>query len=402
MTEPIYVPYYMADVFRASAQRKFTVASTFGGGGGSSLGNLLAGGRVLLAIDHSAEAVRTYRANFTNTLVVQGDIRRIAATRDATLAVFERAGIKPGELDILDGSPPCNEFSRLGPGITVGGTADLIFDFVRMAKWMMPRVVIIENVPELAGRYRDILENALDELRFGDHGERVYFPAYQKLIASEYGVPQKRKRLIVIAGRADVATAAGITTDAGLDRVFPQVTTPVPLTVRSALTGLEQSEADKAPWFRTLMTSPLARIAPILVRDPEKWIKPKWIKPRDINLGSEGRYTLVRSEWDLPSPTLTAFAQRPDGLCGVLHPTEHRKFSIPELKRVHGFPDDYIFTGTLAQAAERMGNAVPPLLMKAIAESIYEKALQPFHQTFANWTSPSPSARDANRASHPR
>jgi DNA (cytosine-5)-methyltransferase 1 len=400
MTEPIYVPYYMADVFRASAQRKFTVASTFGGGGGSSLGNLLAGGCVRLAIDHSAEAVRTYRANFTNTLVVQGDIRRIAATRDATLAVFERAGIKPGELDILDGSPPCNEFSRLGPGITVGGTADLIFDFVRMAKWMMPRVVIIENVPELAGRYRDILENALDELRFGDHGERVYFPAYQKLIASEYGVPQKRKRLIVIAGRADVATAAGITTDAGLDRVFPRPTTPVPMTAWSALKGLPQSEADEAPWVLAMMSSPHARIVPLLFRDPAKWKKPKWIRARHVGLSSKSRYTLVRPDPALPLPTLTAFAQQDDSRCGVLHLTEPRKLTIPEQKRGHGFPDDFVFPGTLAQAAERMGNAVPPLLMKAVAESVYEKVLRPFHQTLVKLTESNP--HDADHASQSR
>jgi site-specific DNA-cytosine methylase len=122
---------------------------------------------------------------------------------------------------------------------------------------------------------------------------------------------------------------------------------------------LMPTEREEYPWRRALM-------------------KPKWIKLCHVGLGSDSRYTLVRSDWDLPAPTLTASGQQPDGRCGVLHPAEHRKFSIPELKRLFGLPDDYVFTGSLADAAEPLGNMVPPFLTRALAERVYELVLRPY------------------------
>jgi site-specific DNA-cytosine methylase len=377
MTKPIYVPYYMADVRRASEQRKFTVISTFCGGGGSSIGYMLAGGRVLLAIDHSAEAIRTYKTNFATTLAVQSDVRKIAK-RAAALAILEQAGIRPGEIDLLDASPPCNEFSRAGRGPKPGGTADLIFELFDFAKVAMPRVVVIENVPELATRYGDILENALDELRFGAGGERVYFAAYKELIASEYGAPQKRKRLIVIVVRADVAGHAGITTDAEIvDKVIPKPLPMMPVTMRMALTDVPQGEDDIEPWRRSVRTTSLARLVPRLEKNPAKSISLR---------GEKTGFTLIRPALDEPACTMTASGQKPDFRCGVLHPTEDRKPSIPEFLRLNGCPDDYKLTGTLDQCAERLGMMVLPAVMKAVAEHVYEKLLRPFHQTLLKST----------------
>ena len=261
---------------------------------------------------------------------------------------------------------------------------------------MMPRVVVIENVPDLAGKYGDILENALDELRFDENGKRVYFVAYKILTASEFGVPQKRRRLIVIAVRVYVAATCGITSDDDVKRMFPEPTTlEEPVTVRSAFEGLVQSKSDTEPWFTAMSTSPSARILPILFRDPQKFPEPKWIKPRHVGLGSASRYSLVRLDWDLPAATMTAAGQEPDSRCGVVHPVEPRKPSIPEQKRLHTFPDDYVFPGTLGQAAERLGNAVPPLLMRAIAQSVYEKILRSFHEAEAK--SDSDASPQANK-----
>jgi site-specific DNA-cytosine methylase len=72
--------------------------------------------------------------------------------------------------------------------------------------------------------------------------------------------------------------------------------------------------------------------------------------------------------------------QRPDGLTGAVHPEKDRKFTLPELKRLTALPDDFVLTGTLSQAAERVCRMVPPLLTKAIAESLYEKVLQPYEE----------------------
>lgn len=96
--------------------------------------------------------------------------------------------------------------------------------------------------------------------------------------------------------------------------------------------------------------------------------------------GYTKNYTLTRCSWDLPAPTMVVSGQRPDGLTGAIHPEEDRKFTLPELKRLTGLPDDFVLTGTLGQAAERVCRMVPPLLTKAIAESVYENVLQPFKE----------------------
>ena len=126
------------------------------------------------------------------------------------------------------------------------------------------------------------------------------------------------------------------------------------------------------------MTSSLARMCAAPRSRPGEVARAKWIKPRHVGLGSESRYTLVRSDWDLPAPTLTASGQQPDGRCGVLHPAEHRKFTIPELKRLFGLPDDYVFTGTIAQAAERMGNMVPPFAHEGRSRERVRKSIAAF------------------------
>jgi site-specific DNA-cytosine methylase len=91
----------------------------------------------------------------------------------------------------------------------------------------------------------------------------------------------------------------------------------------------------------------------------------------------KSNFTLVRTSWDHPAPTLVIAGQKPDGLSGAIHPDLERKFTIPELKRLFGLPDDFILTGTIDQAVECVCNMVPPLLIQAVAERVYELVLKP-------------------------
>lgn len=100
----------------------------------------------------------------------------------------------------------------------------------------------------------------------------------------------------------------------------------------------------------------------------------------DVIPGYTRHFTLRRTAWDLPAPTMTVTSQQPDGMTGMIHPQEDRKFTLPELKRLTSLPDDFILTGTLSQAAERICRMVPPLLTKAIADSLYRLVLKPFSE----------------------
>jgi DNA-cytosine methyltransferase len=384
-----YRPYLMNDVIRASEARAFNVISTFAGGGGSSTGYRLAGGIVLAASEFVPEAARTYRKNFPDCYVDERDIREIS-TSDARVAEFlSIAGLKPGELDVLDGSPPCCEFSLAGSGISdqdvmrvysdvkQNNIATLPFDFIDLALRARPKVVIMENVPAFASRGKEVFERLLQALRFlcVTGAPREYFVNYSILAASDFGVPQKRNRLFIIGVRHDVGTAIGIDSAEAVLDVFPSPT-QVGVNIRSALADLAQTERDIAPWTRSAMVSSLGAAVRRLPKQPSKLTRLNHVIP-----GNTKRYMLTRCSWDLPAPTLAVTGQRPDGLTGAIHPEKDRKFTLPELKRLTALPDDFVLTGTLGQAAERVCRMVPPLLTKAIAESVYAKVLRPFKET---------------------
>lgn len=366
---------------RLSAQRKlFTVISTFAGGGGSSTGYRAAGGHVLLANEFIPEAVRTYKRNYPDTVVDTRDIRKFINDTGSVIALLAGLGLCIGECDIFDGSPPCSEFSIAGNGPTdptvmkaysdskQRDISGLPLDFVRLALIVRPRTIVMENVPELASRGKDILEGIVRAL--GEH----YLVAWRVLNAKDYGVPQARRRLFVIAVRKDVGSKVGILRDRDVERVFPNPTY-MHETIRSAFEDLVQSPDELRPWFTSVRTSWLEAAIQRLPRNPAKHTRPSNIDPTETK-----NFTLTRCAWDLHAPTLTVTGQQPSGLAGCVHPEQDRKFSIPEMKRLFGLPDDFYLSGSVAQGAERICRMVPPPLTAAIAESIYERVLRPYHE----------------------
>jgi len=374
MTEETYNPYFVRDVHAAMAQELFSFGSGFSGAGAADLGYGLAGGRPVFAIERDPEAVRTFRRNFGENSVEHRDFREVAASPEIIDRILDQGGLRRGELDILHMSPPCNEYCRLGGGPREGGTAELIFDVVTMAKVVRPRVLIIENVPELGGRYRSYLEAALDLLCFDETGRRIYYAHFMELKAEDYGVAQRRHRLFAIAVRVDVSHLAKINSDIDVLLMFPAPThAPIPLEV--AFAALPQSEEELHPFREAMATSNLGHLARRIPHDPYRWMT-----PRRAGLG-KNRFTTVRAAIRLPGPTLTASGQQPDGRSGVLHSFEHRKLSLREMMRSSSFPDDFTLTGTVGQAATRIGMCVPPLMAKAVAQAIYEGVLKPYHDS---------------------
>jgi site-specific DNA-cytosine methylase len=201
-----------------------------------------------------------------------------------------------------------------------------------------------------------------------------YIVASRVLSASDYGVPQKRRRLFVLGVRKDVAEAIGIRDELGVSRIFPNPS-HTGVTIRDAFADLEQSAEDIRPWITSARTTSIGGAAARLPKN-----QPRLLRPGHLGEQVNSNYTLTRTSYDLPAPTLTVTGQQPSGLAGALHPEHDRKFTIPELKRLTAIPDDFILTGTVGQGAERLCRMVPPPVTEAIATSIYERVLRPYEE----------------------
>ena len=370
-----FLTYTVSHVHKCSNRKLFSVVSTFAGGGGSSTGYKLAGGDVIFANEFIPAAIETYKLNYPDTPIVSEDIRRINHGKESVERLFAKFGIISGQLDVFDGSPPCATFSAATAGrgeekikkknVVYSDTRQnrvgmLIHDYVFMANVMKPKVCVIENVPRI--KNSDVFLYALERIRrYG------YLVNFKKLVSTDYGVPQKRERLFVLAIRPDVARSAGIKSEADVLNVFPEPFSNF-ITIKEALIGLEidsqerdmlLTAARQGAHYEILKQLPFNPSKPIGISD----VVPEW----------KSDFNMRRAAWNMPCPTITATGAQGRG--GILHPEENRGFTINELKRLSSLPDDFKLAGTFAQKAERIGRMVPPLMTKALADSIYQKIL---------------------------
>lgn len=355
----------------------FTAVSTFSGCGGSCLGYRMAGFRVLWASEFIPEAQETYRANHPETILDTRDIRRVSPED-----ILDATGLGPGQLDLFDGSPPCASFSTAGKRESGWGkvkkysdteqrTDDLFFEYARILRGLKPKVFVAENVSGLIkGTAKGYFLMILKELR-----EAGYNVTARVLDAQWLGVPQARQRLIFVGVRADL----------GLDPVHPE---PLPYryTIRDALPWIVkgrfgkhgQKTADRpSPTVSAQMTyNPETSSQGLELVEAETDISRYAIGAEWDKLKPGGQsdrfFQLVKPGLDEPSPTITASGGS-GSIASVVHPTEKRKFSIAELRRICGFPDDFVLTGSYQQQWERLGRAVPPVMMCKIAEVIRDR-----------------------------
>lgn len=252
----MYRPYTLQDVYDAAAQKKFSVISTFAGGGGSSTGYRLAGGDILAINEFVEEARNTYRDNYPTTPIVPDDIKQLTGQ-----SFLDLTGLQKGELDILDGSPPCSAFSVAGKlshskggnhsdgwgqtktysdGMVVENIEDLFFEFLRVANEIQPKVIIAENVKGLTiGEAKEYYNRILNEF------ENIGYEVVSEVMdARYYGVSQTRSRVIFIAVRNDVAEEVGLNF-LTMNHLFPTPSRNV-IPLKDALVDLEydQEEVD--------------------------------------------------------------------------------------------------------------------------------------------------------------
>lgn len=389
-----YTPYNLKDVYEASNQKKFTIISTFAGGGGSSTGYRLAGGNVLAINEFVEEARNTYSQNYPDTPILPDDIKKLTG-KD----FLDLVGLKKGELDILDGSPPCSAFSttvhhkiveeytdlfgnvherilpsRISHGWNktknysddkkVDNIEDLFFEFIRIVDDIRPKAVIAENVKGLTvGDAKEKLNEIMNA--FNDIGYNI---VYNVLDTKNYGVPQTRKRTYFIGIRSDVCDRIGLNM-LNMKNLYPTPHSGI-VTLKEAMVGLDydQTEVDmlikaftKSAYYKDTVSK-----MPI---DPSKRLNGDNYHPKRHHFNVKRQ-----SQYDVGSTITAMGSQMATG--GGVHWLEPRKLTIGELKRIMSLPDDFILTGKWNQQAERVGRMVAPKMMYELANSIYEKVLK--------------------------
>lgn len=325
--------------------------STFSGCGGVCLGLEMAGYEILWANEFIEAARDSYKPNHPGVILTGDDIRTIKGSD-----ILEAIGLERGELDLLEGSPPCASFSTAGLiekgwgrvktySDSVQRADDLFFEYSRLVEELYPKVFIAENVSGLVkgkaiGYFKEIIR---------DLKSKGYKVEARLLDASYLGVPQARQRLIFVGVRSDIAEKYEV------GPVFPK-----PQRQRYTLRDVIEENGVYID-EETGMDISLDRYAV-----GEAWDNTK------IGESSEKYFQLVRPRLDKPVGTITATAGVV-GAASVVHPTEKRKFNLRELRALQSFPADFILTGSYQQRVERIGRSVPPLMAKAVGETVRDE-----------------------------
>lgn len=406
------------------------VASLFAGCGGSSTGYRMAGFRVAWASEFAPHARESYAANKDARTILDGrDVREVAPEE-----ILKATGLRAGELDVLDGSPPCQAFSTAGKRHKGWGeektyahgakqrNEDLFFEFVRILRGVRPRAFVAENVSGLVkGTAKGYFIEIMKALKASG-----YKVSCKVLDAQWLGVPQARQRTIFV----------GVREDLGVEPAHPR---PLPhrYSVREALpwlsrvvvhdtTGKGGAEGFNS-WSAGDVTAgpcPAVTIGVNSLNSSHFLVEPKMITCGNLRYTLAGRRP-ARSIGE-PAPTVSTVPQdglivepeagdkivsvrfadgfdgeawlppdRPYSTVGTSPASgcnlnanggkievetsagqiERRKFSIAELKRICAFPDDFALTGTYAQRWACLGNSVPPVMMFWIARTVRDAVL---------------------------
>lgn len=325
-------------------RKKFLAIDVFSGCGGLTQGLKNAGFKIIGAIENNALAAETYRLNHPHVYLWEKDIRRIPGS-----AVLRRLKLSPGDLDLLAGCPPCQGFSSLrtlnGRKKIKDSRNDLIRDFIRFVRVLRPKVVMMENVKGLKKDMR--LRLLCDSLR--KFGYVFFEPSI--LNAANYGVPQRRERLIVMAGRFGTVPYA-----------LPSEHT---VTVYSKIGRMKYPYKCNKDFLHRNEENRSKRIKKIIKMIPKNGGSRRDLGKRfslECHKKCDGfKDVYGRMSWNSIAPTITGGCINPSK-GRFLHPTHNRAITLREAALLQSFPKRYKFSlkqGRFA-VAQMIGNALPP------------------------------------------
>ncbi len=374
----------------------------FSGAGGLSCGLRMAGFESILGSDIHPVYADTFAKNHSGTRVITEDIRELSEQD-----ILNLTGLKPGELDLIAGGPPCQGFSVNAPVRSLDDQRNHLFkDYLRMAEILRPKAILIENVPGLVSLGKGTVVEAIYK-----HLEKMgYTVAHKILFAGHYGVPQMRFRTIFIAlrdgGKVEFPepthSAQAVANFAGAKELCIK-SSPLfeqhlkkQATVWDAISDLPELVPGEAIHDVAYTVKPQSELQSLLREGSKRIYNHVCAKLGQANL-ERLKYIPQGGSWrDIPHEMLPAGLQRarrsdhtkrygrlhPDAMCSTIltkcdphwgsffHPTQDRAISVREAARIQSFPDRYVFAGNLTQQFEQVGNAVPPLMAKALGETI--------------------------------
>lgn len=338
-----------------------TAVDLFAGAGGATQGLSDAGFNVVAAVENDRDAAATWRLNHPGLLLEQ-DVREVDPTN-----LLQRAGLAPGLLDLLKACPPCQGFSSLrGRKAPDEGQNDLVLDTLRFVDVLRPRAVLLENVPGLLADHR------FTALTVGMRSRGYRLEDYL-VEASTLGVPQRRRRLVVVAVVwSEDALPADVATLVPIHARRPR------MSAGQALDDLARHLHPADPRHRWRQSSDLVmrRIQAVPVGGNRFDLPDKLTLPCHRRLrGPHGRAVRAatgsygRVQANQPAPTMTTRCTTP--ACGpFIHPTEPRGLSLREAAALQTFPPTYRWCGGHDSVERQIGNAVPVWMAQALGLAV--------------------------------
>jgi len=368
-------------------QPEFVTVDLFAGAGGLSLGFHDAGFRPLLGSDLDADAARTFRHSFPETYFAETRIEDLDATQ-----ILRVTGCRQGELDVLLGGPPCQAFSVYNHQRGFHDERSGLFrEYLRIVRELMPRTLVLENVVGMRSLGNG---KAMQEIR-GELEQLGFNVEYRVLKSEEFGVPQERRRIFFLGSREGPVVWPE-PSHGHRGSLFSQQLEPF-VTVEDAISdlpplGIGDGVDERVPYLCAPKSSYQHRMregSPGVMNHASAALA-------DIN---QRRMTYIPQggSWrDIPFDLLPAGMQRarrcdhtkrygrlhPSGLASTIltkcdlhwgayiHPTQDRTLTVREAARFQSFPDRIRFSGSRVEQYRLVGNAVPPLLAKAVARAV--------------------------------
>ena len=353
----------------------FKILDLFCGAGGMSYGMHKNNHFVTkVALDINEKVAQTFKNNNTEAELVIGDIQD-KGIKEKIIHLS-----KKNNVNMIIGGPPCQGFSLKGKKLGLDDPRNFLFlEYLHLVEELNPEIFVIENVKSLMstsnGWFKNQIINKIENL-----GYKVSVGIIK---ASDFGVPQNRERVIFLCSK-----------DKKIELPLPTINKPI--TVREAIEDLAYLESNEGCFEQDYITKAKSKYQKAMRADSNKLYnhkasnhseiaiyklslippeKGKEFLPEDLLGKQKFNSTWGRLKWDMPSPTIdTRFDAASNGTNN--HPFLNRTITPREAARIQSFDDSFIFYGNKVDIRTQIGNAVPPLMAKAIADQIYKNILK--------------------------